>query len=511
MFIFRQICKDNPFKGHYLGTRFKKEITMRKRFEQNLALGQTPISDVYIPENCKDAEVALLKALQKIFTTPEYNQKIFNILDKHISKGKKRTGRRGMDLWHIFILSQLRLCLNVDYDRLHYLANNDTLLRQIMGIPTGFGVTPKEFGYQTIYDNVNLLNDEMVKEFNEVIVQMGHKVFKKKETAPLHLKTDSFVVLSNVHFPTDYNLLWDSGRKCLDVMKFLIRKNQAIKGWRKLKDWTRRLKSQMRDLGKSCSGGGKNKQDRVLASAKIYIETARILSKKIKTQLETIPITDEEILGKLISLEYFHEMLNKHIELVDRRLIQGETIPHQEKLFSIFETYTQWITKGKTNPGVELGKNVMITTDQYHLIIDYRVLESETDSQAVISLGDSILLKYKLIHIWSFDKGFFSTLNKDLLGLFVPHLIMPKKGKLSGLEKEKESEKMFKKYRMKHSAVESNINELEDKGLDRCPDRGYMHFKRYVGLGVCAYNLHRIGKELIKQHKAEIQELREAA
>ena len=49
-------------------------------------------------------------------------------------------------------------------------------------------------------------------------------------------------------------------------------------------------------------------------------------------------------------------MLVKHIDLVERRIIKGETIAHNEKLFSIFETYTEWITKGKQNPSVELGK-----------------------------------------------------------------------------------------------------------------------------------------------------------
>jgi IS5 family transposase len=58
---------------------------------------------------------------------------------------------------------------------------------------------------------------------------------------------------------------------------------------------------------------------------------------------------------------------------------------------------------------------------------------------------------------------------------------------------------VFKKLRNKHSAVESNINELESRGLNRCPDRSYSHFKTYVALGICAYNLKKIGRELLKQ------------
>ncbi len=65
--------------------------------------------------------------------------------------------------------------------------------------------------------------------------------FKKKEQEALHLKTDSFVVLSNVHFPTDYNLLWDSARKSLRVIS-KISKTYELKAWRKINSKIRQMK-----------------------------------------------------------------------------------------------------------------------------------------------------------------------------------------------------------------------------------------------------------------------------
>ncbi len=64
-----------------------------------------------------------------------------------------------------------------------------------------------------------------------------------------------------------------------------------------------------------------------------------------------------------------------------------------------------------------------------------------------------------------------------------------------------ENSHSFKRLKNKHSAIESNINELENRGLDRCPDRGIDHFKRYIGLGVCAYNLKKIGRQILKQQR----------
>ncbi|MDF1574811.1 MAG: ISNCY family transposase, partial [Bacteroidales bacterium] len=98
---------------------------------------------------------------------------------------------------------------------------------------------------------------------------------------------------------------------------------------------------------------------------------------------------------------------------------------------------------------------------------------------------------------------------KALLEEHVERVVMPKKGKPNKQEKEEESQRQFKILRNKHSAVESNINELEHRGLDRCPDRGYKNFKRYIGLAVAAYNLRRIGQELIAIQRRKEQTERE--
>jgi hypothetical protein len=229
-----------------------------------------------------------------------------------------------------------------------------------------------------------------------------------------------------------------------------------------------------------------------------YLTKARELSVKTKETVKALPSQNEQDLSIHLELEYYLSMLDKHIDLLDRRILKGETIPHHEKVFSIFETYTQWITKGKQNPSFELGKNMQITTDQFHFIVDFKLMDDQTDSQTVVELARRLLAKFN-VNSWSFDKGFFSKENKEALNLLVDNLVMPKKGKLNKAEYEEEHKPLFKKLRNGHSAVESNINELEHKGLDRCPDRGYAHFKNYVALGVCAYNLHRIGAELQRQ------------
>jgi hypothetical protein len=152
----------------------------------------------------------VIASLKEIYCNKDYNDKVFSIIEKHLPSVDANTGRPGMHLWTVFVLSQVRLSLGVSYDMLHHLANNDLLLRKLLGISDAFGEDTFTFEYQNIYDNVSKLSEAMLVEINDVIVEFGHReVFKKKETEALRLKTDSFVVESNVHFPTDYNLLWD--------------------------------------------------------------------------------------------------------------------------------------------------------------------------------------------------------------------------------------------------------------------------------------------------------------
>ncbi len=473
---------------------------MRKRFEQQLSMGQLPIGETFIDLKSRDSYVQVMRGLKEMFVTPEYNERIFRVLEGAIMKGKKATGRPGMDLWQIFVIAQVRLALDLSYDRLHTMTNNDKLLRQIMGVETDFGFKKQQFEYQQIIDNIKLLDEQTLRKINDVIVEMGHKVFKKKEAEPLRLKTDSFVVESNVHFPTDYNLLWDCARKCLDIIAYFMNTHPGIDGWRKLKDWHRALKNMMRSVGKISGSGGVNKEQRLKKVVMDYLIKSSLLHKKLTQAKASLPISDERDLVQIINLEHFMELMAKHIDLLERRIIKGETIPHSEKIFSIFETYTEMIKKGKQHPNVELGKSFAITTDQFHLIVDFQVIENQSDSQTVIPIASRVLSKH-IAEIWSFDRGYYNQVNKSLLSLYVHRVIMPKKGKLNQAEKEEESERSFLKFKNWHSAVESNINELEHRGLDRCPDRGYHNFRRYTALGVCAYNIRRIGCRLLEQDR----------
>ncbi len=192
--------------------------------------------------------------------------------------------------------------------------------------------------------------------------------------------------------------------------------------------------------------------------------------------------------------------------------MKGETIPHAEKDFSLFEPQTEWINKGKVSPPVELGHKLLITTDQYSLILDYKVMEQSSEVKEPLPLVARLLTQYgESLQSWSVDKGFSAQQDRDLVELLIPEVIMPKKGRRSQADQARETQPTFRRLRLQHSGIESDIKALEHHGLNRCPDKGWSGFQRYVGFGILADNLHKIGQQLLAHDRQHQSRLKQAA
>lgn len=303
----------------------------------------------------------------------------------------------------------------------------------------------------------------------------------------------------------DINLLWDCIRKCIDTVDWFVL-NSKINGWRKSKFWRRELKNLFRATLQVNSKGGQNKDIRLKEVANPYLVLSKKMSDKVEETISDIDKNQSDSLecyAKLLELYDYHKLLKKHIDLVERRIMRGDTIKHSEKLFSIFEQHTEWINKGKHGgKKIELGHRVLIATDQYHNIVYYTVVENKQDVELTIETVDKLIVKYPdYIQSISFDKGFSKKGFKELIQLYIPEVYLPKKGRKNKSETDEENTKKFKKYMNEHSAIESNINQLENNGLDKCRDKGFKAFKRYTSIGVLSYNLHRLGNRLMQELK----------
>jgi hypothetical protein len=230
----------------------------------------------------------------------------------------------------------------------------------------------------------------------------------------------------------------------------------------------------------------------------IYVETLLVNADKSLEKLKGGSLS----IVRFIKIEKFITHAKRQIDQIERRVINGERIPHAEKVFSLFEEHTEWICKGKAGISQELGLKVCVLEDQYGFILNHKVMQKQTDEQIAISIIKETKEKFSDLTLCSFDKGFYSQENKRGLAEILEKAVLPKKGRLSQTDKEIEHSEEFIKAKRKHSAVESGINALENHGLDRCLDNGIVGFKRYVSLAVVARNIQILGN-IIQQRNQE--------
>jgi hypothetical protein len=494
---------------------------MRHVIDPQLKFGEQDISAIQLDPRSRDDIPRILRGLQYIYTTAAVRERVFAILTEVLPMRTEEegpvsaeTGRPGMAQWKILVLGTLRLGLNADFDRIQELANQHTTIRQMLG--HGDWADETRYSLARLRENLRLFTPEILDRINQEVVAAGHRLVKKSPDEALAVRCDSFVVETDVHYPTDTNLLLDAVRKSIETCAGLCRE-QGLSDWRQsaynvrsFKKSYRRLqqlkRSTSRDAAKRQARQGEIAQAHrdYLAAAERFLDRAR--HTRIRLHL-ACRLPD----ALLAALDAYIAHGERQIEQIHRRVLCGQRIPHEEKVFSIFQPHTEWISKGKAGVPVELGLRVAVSEDQHGFLLHHRVMEKSTDDQIAVPLVTETCARFPRVRSASMDKGFHSPANQAQLAKIVALPVVPKKGKRSAAELERESDPAFIRLRRRHSGVESAINALEVHGLDICRDHGIDGFKRYVALAVLGRNLHRLGALLLEQEADDERRRRKRA
>jgi len=479
---------------------------MRQIIKPQLALGVVDIAAIHLDPRSRDDIPRLLRGLQYIYTQPQVREAVFSILREVVpldAAGQPvsiDTGRPGMSQWQILVLGVLRLGLNADYDRIQELANQHLTVRQMLG--HGDFADDKNWGVQTLKDNLRLFTPAILERINAEVVTAGHALVKKSPDAGLAVRSDSFVVETDVHYPTDTNLLYDAVRQVIQTSAGWC-EAAGRSDWRQQAYNVRCLKKAYRHTQQVKRSRAQDEAKRAAREVEIrqahedYLALAEsFLARAQVTRLTLIEVHHQPA-AWFTALDDDVAHAERQIDQVRRRVLNGERIPHAEKVFSIFEPHTEWIAKGKAGVPVELGLRVLVNEDQYGFILSHRVMQQETDDQVILPVIADLAQRFPNLRSVSLDKGFHSPANQQQLAELVPFPVLPKKGKCTASEAQREADPEFRALRRRHSAVESAINALEAHGLDRCPDHGLDGFQRYVALAVVGRNLHRLGALLL--------------
>ena len=474
---------------------------MRVIQSPQFSLGQIPIEDLQFEPSSRDDIPAILQGIQFIYCDVDLRNAIFDCLEQHILKSHHAAeegsaaehdgpalvdplnGRPGMELWDILVLGLLKQGLNCDCDRLAELANRHLDVRRMLGLSEA--LDSPQFHWRTVNRNLQLLTPELLAEINVLVVQAGHALVGHTPQQPLAARCDSFVVETDVHYPTDVSLLWDALR-CMLRSVAAACGLWGVSGWRQKRRWLLKMKALFNRV-RSSKQRSKRPQ-----RVEVYVRQAVQLADRARASVEALEkagcgeATRSEIMG-------YVEMVERLAEQVKRRVLEGEQIPQEEKVFSIFAPHTRWCAKGKAGRAVELGVPVSIVESEHQFLLHGKVMWSEADVDVAAQMIEETQAQYAELEQCSFDKGYHSPANQKRLGVLLKENVMPRKGKLSKAAKEREGQAVFQAARKAHPAVESAINNLECRGLDRIREQGAEGFERMVWLGLLAANLHRIG------------------
>ena len=482
---------------------------MREILEAQQTLGQVPIEDIEIDSSSRDEMPAVLRGLKFIFCNQGLRSQIFALIDEQVLKssvgkapsgtdsesGKTidpHTGRPGMSLWMALVFALVKQALNCDFDRLCDEANQHKTLRIMLGVSP---MSNRQFHYRTLARNVKLFSAELLEKINRLVAEAGHRLAGWQPGDPIKARCDTWVVETNVEYPTDYRLLWFALVQLVKTAVGLSYEYHVV-GWRKAGYWQKRAHRGYRGLRREY-----RKQSRT-ERVRDFARVARAILKrgqKLEARLEAKGAAAE----KVESLRKWVRHAARQLDQMERRLLREEKIPNGEKVYSFLEEYTRWVSKGKAGTPVELGVPVAIVESRDQFVMECKILWTEQDVEVTGELLKKAKRHWPEMNVCSFDKGFSSVQNiKNAAGV-IETPVLPKRGKLSKADREREDGEAFKEARKQHPGVESAINRLEHHGLDRVREKGKEVFEKVVWRAILAANVHRIGKLLNAQEQAQ--------
>lgn len=132
------------------------------------------------------------------------------------------------------------------------------------------------------------------------------------------------------------------------------------------------------------------------------------------------------------------------------------------------------------NPQMQLGE-VDISAITFNL--KSRVMEKQTDDEVTLPIAQGAKQRFPQVSQVSYDRGFWSKENLETLEELLDRAVLPKKGKWSEQDRQRERHPEFVRAKRKHSAVESDINALEQHGSGPVSGHRYRWLQTLCGSG----------------------------
>jgi IS5 family transposase len=405
------------------------------------------------------------------------------------------TGRSGITPTQTLRSLILMRIKNWDYRELRERINDGYTLRGFTDFDSHR--VPKHDAFNRAF---NRLTPATMQAINRAVVQgavqLGLEDGKR-------LRVDTTVVETDIHYPTDATLLWDTVRT---VTRLVDKLHQEVpRGVQCFTNRTRSARRRMQELERMSATERHTQQEpkyrELIRITEQVLEGARQIVKK------TAKVKGVDVVGRVV-IDQLRERITgycalgeKVIDQTRRRVLDGEPVPTDEKVYSIFEDHTALIKRGKQRKPVEFGHKVFLAESAHGLITDYRVLEGNPadTNQVKTSLDRHEQVFHHPPELYAGDRGFYSADNEDTCQQAgVSQVCIPQRGGQKTAEREAlEESRAFKEGQRFRVGIEGRISVLfRGRGMKRCRAKGRERFEVLVAAAVLANNLMRIAERL---------------
>jgi IS5 family transposase len=275
-----------------------------------------------------------------------------------------------------------------------------------------------------------------------------------------------------------------------------------------LRDRSRSVKLGVLEIARAARSKGKQSQNKLQqAYEKLLASTSRVVgqAKRFAEDLASGVKSSAHIMqqaaleGLRTQLDTMSGRVQQVMRQTKARVFDGNT-HYEGKLFSVFETSTEAIRKGKAGKPTEFGKMVKIQEAENQIVIDFEVYEKRPDDRALLIPAIEVHEQQlgQTPRLLATDAGFHSAKNEAAAqDKGVERVCIPNRSTKSAERKREQKKRWFRNGQTWRTGCEGRISVLKRRhGLNRSRYKGDDGIKRWVGLGVIADNLINIGRAM---------------
>jgi len=448
--------------------------------------------------------VKLDPLLRAIADFIDEHAQLVEMVQRDLLRGLKRpdTGRNGLTAQEVLRSLTLMRVKNWDYRELRERIADGYTLRCF----TQFNSKPVP-GHDAFNRAFNRLRPLTLEAINQSVLQAAVALGLEDGNK---LRADTTVVETDIHHPTDGTLLWDVVRVITRLVKRLG-KLVPVHGFANRTRCTRR---RMQELQRMTARQRLEQQlpkyRELIHVTHEVIQNARAVLGQTRHSRGIDFMTEALVIGLRQEIQHYCALGGRVVDQARRRVLNGEQVPNEEKIYSIFEPHTDLIKRGKVLKAVEFGHKVFLAESACGLITQYRVLDGNPPDKVQVrrSVERHKELFGRIPEVYSSDRAFFSEENIKYCqdaGVSLP-CIPHAGGGRNPAQTAHEKSPAFKNAQRFRAGIEGRISVLfRGRGMKRCLAEGRERFELLVGAAVLANNLLVIARLLTeKRHHRRI-------